>query len=68
MATIDRFHSTMVNCFAKAGFVVSPSYDEEEVDQPPNGMTQAFVDVGSSLECHGVLLDEEICSSVCQPE
>ena len=64
--------TTVANCFAKAGFVLSPPDEEEEVEQPPNGMTlgefQAFVDLNSSLECHGLLTDEEICSAVCQPE
>ena len=59
----------MVNCFAKAGFVVSPPDEEEEVEEPPTGLTlsefQSFVDVDDSLECHGLLTDEEICS---QPE
>ena len=63
---------TVINCFAKAGFVSSPPDEEEEVEQPPNGMTlgefQTFVDMDSSLECHGELTDEEICSSVIQSD
>ena len=62
----------MVNCFAKAGFVVSPPDEEEEVEEPPTGLTlnefQTFVDMDSSLECHGLLTDEEICSSISQQE
>ena len=62
----------MVNCFAKAGFVVSPPDEEEEVEEPPTGLTlnefQTFVDMDSSLECHGLLTDEEICSSISHPE
>ena len=64
--------TTVVNCFAKAGFVVSPPDEEEEVEEPPTGLTlsefQTFVDMDSSLECHGLLTDEEICSSISQPE
>ena len=29
---------------------------------------QKFVDMDSSLECHGLLTDKEICSSISQPE
>ena len=62
---------TVVICFAIAGFVVS-SDEEEEVEEPPTGLTlskfQTFVDMDSSLECHGLLTDEEICSSISHPE
>ena len=58
--------TTVVICFAIAGFVVSPD-EEEEVEEPPTGF-QTFVDMDSSLECHGLLTDEEICSSISQPE
>ena len=63
--------TTVVICFAIAGFVVSPD-EEEEVEEPPTGLTlskfQTFVDMDSSLECHGLLTDEEICSSISHPE
>ena len=62
--------TTVVNCFAKAGFVLSPE-GEEEVDEPPAGLTRSkfysFVDVDSSLECHGLLTDDKICSLVGEP-
>ena len=39
------------------------------MEHTPNGITLGeFVDLDSSLECHSLLTDEEICSSACQPE
>ena len=64
--------SSVVNCFAKAGFIPVPPCEVEETEQPPDGMTlhefQAYVDVDSSVECHGELTDEEICASVHQSD
>ena len=60
--------STIINYFAKAGFVPSHLDEEVEVEQPPDGLTteefQTFVDMDSSIGCYGELTDEEICSSV----
>ena len=71
-AWLNVKQTTVVNCFAKAGFVPSPPEEEEEVDEPPAGLTRSefcsFVDMDSSLECHGLLTDEEICSLVEEPE
>lgn len=58
-----------MNCFAKAGFL--PSYpDKMDLDEPPDGISaeefHAFVDIDASLECRGILTDENICASVCQ--
>ena len=54
--------TTVVNCFAKDGIVVYPPDEEEEVEEPPTGLTlsefQSFVEMDSSLECHGLLTDE----------
>ena len=56
----------MVNCFARTGFVLSPPAEEEEVDEPPAGLTRSefysFVGMDSFLECHGLFTDDEICS------
>ena len=64
--------STVINCFAKAGFAPSHLDEEEEVEQPPDGLTteefQTFVDMDSSIGCYGELTDEEISSSVLQSD
>ena len=43
---------------------------QADLVDPPDGMSteefRAFVDIDDSLECHGILTDEDICSSVCQ--
>ena len=41
-----------------------------DLDEPPDGLSaeefHAFVDIDASLECHGILTDEDICASVRQ--
>ena len=64
----DVKDSSIVNCFSKAGFVTSSHENDDNVEQPPLGFSsdefEAFVDMDSTLECHGVLTDEDICASV----
>ena len=60
---------SIVNGFAKAGFVTQTTPVQDEVDDPPPGMTMtefcAYVDMDVSLSCcHGQLSDYEICNSV----
>ena len=72
----DVRESSIVNCFAKAGFATPSHSEDDDVDlamdelEPPDGISaedfHVFVDIDSSLECHGVLTDENICASVCQ--
>ena len=56
------------NCFAKAGFVPQTTPVEEEALEPPVGMLssefESFVDLDASLECHGQLSEEDICSQI----
>ena len=56
---------SIVNCF---GFVTQTTPVQDEVDDPPPGMTTtefcAYVDMDVSLSCHGQLSDDEICNSV----
>ena len=65
----DVKQSSVINCFANAGFVPSCP-DLVDPYEPPDGTSteefRAFVDIDDSLECHGILRDEDICSSVCQ--
>ena len=66
----DVKESSIVNCFSKAGFITSSSENDDSTEQPPLGLSaeefSGFVDIDSSLECHGVLSDEDICASVQQ--
>ena len=72
----DVRESSIVNCFAKAGFAIPSHSEDDDVDlatdelEPPDGISaedfHVFVDIDSSLECHGVLTDEDICASVRQ--
>lgn len=59
---------SIVNCFGKAGFVLSCPEGDDQIEQPPDGMSveelHALVEMDSSLECHGILRDEDICASV----
>lgn len=59
----DVKQSSIVNCFSKAGFVPSLPEDDNQDEQTPDGMS---VDMNSSLECHGILTDDNICASVRQ--
>ena len=56
------------NRFAKAGFVPQTTPVEEEALEPPVGMLssefESFVDLDASLECHGQLSEEDICSQI----
>ena len=66
----DVKESSIVNCFSKAGFITSSPENDDSMEQPPLGFTteefSAFIDMDSSLECHGILSDEDICASVQQ--
>ena len=46
--------SLIVNCFAKACFVPSCTEDDDQMEQPPNGMSveefHTFVEIDSSLQ------------------
>ena len=59
---------SIVNCFAKAGFVPETPSMEEDVGDPPPGMTvpdfHTYMDMDMSLSCHGKLTDDEICNSI----
>ena len=49
---------------------MSEDDDDPNIEEPPNGISSedcnAFVDIDSSLECHGILTDEDICALVRQ--
>ena len=68
----DVKQSSIVNCFGKVGFILSGDEYNDQMELPPPDRIStedfdAFVDIDSSLECHGVLTDDEICASVvCQ--
>ena len=70
VASQDVKESSIVNCFSKAGFITSSSENDDSTKQPPLGLSaeefSGFLDIDSSLECHGVLSDEDICASVQQ--
>ena len=61
---------SITNCFAKAGFISQVTPVEEEALNPPTGMLssefETYVDLDISLECHGQLTEEDICTQILQ--
>ena len=70
VAWSDVKPQSITNCFAKAGFIVQVTPVEEDALSPPNGMLssefQSYVDFDMSLECHGQLTEEDICTEILQ--
>ena len=70
VAWSDVKPQSTTNCFAKAGFISQVTPDEEEALNPPTVMLssefETYVDLDISLECHGQLTEEDICTKILQ--